>query len=134
MNSEAPPAVQVETNRLHKFKWNNADFVEVYVDCLEKLLVCKVAEYKLYECSLLERLDFLHCGINSSLLKAARSAEKKCGLVTSNGVRRGKCKYSVNKPEISQISSELRALGESDAICRQILVTELVLMGFLMNS
>ncbi len=95
LNSEVPSTVHVETKRLHKFNWSNADFVEVYLDCLEKLLVCKIAEYKLHEGSVQERLDFVHSGINSSLLKATRSAEKRCGLVTSNGVWGGKCKYSI---------------------------------------
>jgi len=38
LNSEAPDAALVESNRLHKFKWNNTDFFEAYADCLEELL------------------------------------------------------------------------------------------------
>jgi len=72
-----------------------------YVDCLEVLLEAKVTEYKQLEGSVLEKLDFLHGGINGALLKAARRAERMCGIVTCNGVRRGRCKYSSNTPEIS---------------------------------
>ena len=62
----------------------------------------------------MERLDYLHDGITRCMLMSARSAEKACGLVTCNGVRKSRCRFSGNTPEITQISSELRTLSELD--------------------
>jgi len=51
---------------------------------------------------------------------AARRVERKCGLVTSNGVWRNKCKFFKNTPEISKLSNELKS-RDVDKVKRKVL-------------
>jgi len=115
---------QGKCNKLHRFNWKNLDFVEEYADGLEVMLKELLAEYGTLEVEAKRRIDFLHNGVTGCMLKSARRAERKCGLVTSNGVWRSRCKFSINTPEITKLSNELKS-RDVDKVERQVLRKQL---------
>jgi len=117
--------LQGNCKKLHRFKWKNPDFLETYADLLEGMLKDLLTRFNAMENDIPERLDFLHEGVSKCMLKSARSAEKKCGLVTSNGVRRSKCKFSTNTPEISELTRKLKSLGDAEKMEKLILRKQL---------
>jgi hypothetical protein len=83
-----------------------------------------LAEYGTLEVDAKKRIDFLHDRVTGCMLKSARRAERNCGLVTSNGVWRSRCKFSTNTPEITKLSNELKS-RDVDKVKRQVLRKQL---------
>ena len=68
---------------------------------------------------MLNALNFYMSGLHDAW-RVERRVERKCGLVTSNGVWRNKCKFSTNTPEISKLSNELKS-RDVDKVKRKVL-------------
>ena len=103
-----------DSNRFHKFNWRNQDFSDKYLILLIDYLKSLLEGYNATESDISSQLNYLHDGLVSCCLKAARNAEKHCGMVSSNGVFKKRTKFWDYTPEISEISNELNMLDTSN--------------------